>query len=760
MSTRTYNLRARTDAGVATQPRVRPESPVQQATPSPLRDLPPYVVGGYPLTTGRTAALYSDVVASRSPSPQKESSNMVAVPEVEPEDERIPQGSSVPVSDSRAVPAIINKIVTTPESGLFSEDNEPAQDTGDLLWTTVRRRRARSLESFEPVRKSSSESGERKGLTRDQIQTVKAAADTLTEGQKDAIRDRQKRVTHHKRDPSSSSRGEGTSRPKGKGIDPREWGNANLSQENLDVDAQEAALRSFAHKKRISKRKEIKETYRSKPSHREDRSPSTRLPDASRPVAQLAKSSYLGTTLRNVGRSSSKRPQHYHRESSPSSSEPSSSGSELSSSESSLSSEKRSRQRRDNQHGRNGRKHRSLNRGSSKPVIKPIAPKEYDGSADARAYHRFVRESEAYLRDGKVRGRRRRIFLLSYYLTNKGYDFYTQKVANDEANWTLSQFYDELFNYCFPVDYRMQLRKTLARTHQNEKSVAEYTHELNELFNMIGDISERDQVLKFWNGSRSIIQKGLWRDNLNPETSSWARVIAQAEIIEISENVAERRDRKAGSSQQGGAPSGSGEGSNRSKNRNAQTGQRHVPYERRSHTPSRTNDRTHRRDDRGSHSRGGPPRSRENSHASRGGSSARGRSQTPRSSNAGHRGTPPLSEKEKAARLAAGQCFICGEPGHFSRECPTNRTMKGSNSKPPGTVMFNIEPAVDEQDSEELVEVLDSLPLGSMAFGDPEPEQLAPSNKWMELTAPVILGPIEEWRESYPRWMEPGVWAR
>jgi len=57
----------------------------------------------------------------------------------------------------------------------------------------------------------------------------------------------------------------------------------------------------------------------------------------------------------------------------------------------------------------------------------------------------------------------------------------------------------------------MQLRKTLARCHQNEKSVAEYTHELNELFNMIGDIPERDQVLKFWNGSRSIIQKGLWR---------------------------------------------------------------------------------------------------------------------------------------------------------------------------------------------------------------------------------------------------------
>jgi hypothetical protein len=85
---------------------------------------------------------------------------------------------------------------------------------------------------------------------------------------------------------------------------------------------------------------------------------------------------------------------------------------------------------------------------------------------------------------------------------------------------------------------------------------------------MIGDIPERDQVLKFWNGAQPIIQKGLWRDNLNPETSSWARVIAQAEIIEISENVAERRDHRAGSSQQEGTSNSTKEGFNHTKKHN------------------------------------------------------------------------------------------------------------------------------------------------------------------------------------------------
>ena len=92
------------------------------------------------------------------------------------------------------------------------------------------------------------------------------------------------------------------------------------------------------------------------------------------------------------------------------------------------------------------------------------------------------------------------------------WDFYTQKVAINEEEWTVPQFYKELFDFCFPVDYRMQLRKTLARCHQNDKTVAEYTHELLDLFNMIGNIPKQEQVLKFWNSSRPSIQRELWRN--------------------------------------------------------------------------------------------------------------------------------------------------------------------------------------------------------------------------------------------------------
>ena len=104
-------------------------------------------------------------------------------------------------------------------------------------------------------------------------------------------------------------------------------------------------------------------------------------------------------------------------------------------------------------------------------------------------------------------------------------------------------------------------------------------HELHELFIMIGDVSKCDCVLEFWNGVRLVIQKGLWRDNLNPETSSWDRVVAQAEIIKISENVVERRDLSKRSNQMvQGSPSIGNENQSRSSSQDFTLSSRSVSF--------------------------------------------------------------------------------------------------------------------------------------------------------------------------------------
>ena len=244
MSTRTYNLRTRADTGVANQYRTRDEPTVRRFSPSPVRDPPPHMLGRNPATGLPT--LYSDVVASRSPSPSKEdSSTSAAHTRVGPDNEGITISHLGP--EERAVHTNDNNNIERVDNFTSHDESVSPQDQGDAPWTTVQRRRMRSLGSLDRAR-NRSDGSSAKGLTLDQIQVVNAAASALTNSQRKTFHEREKRTTH-RRESSSSSRGEGTSKRKGKTIDPREWGNVNISQESLDVEAQIAAFKSLPPKK-------------------------------------------------------------------------------------------------------------------------------------------------------------------------------------------------------------------------------------------------------------------------------------------------------------------------------------------------------------------------------------------------------------------------------------------------------------------------------------------------------------------------------
>ena len=70
----------------------------------------------------------------------------------------------------------------------------------------------------------------------------------------------------------------------------------------------------------------------------------------------------------------------------------------------------------------------------------------------------------------------------------------------------------------------------------------------------------------------------------------------------------------------------------------------------------------------------------------------------------------------------------------MSRNCPDNASMKSPGQGPPGKSAFNVEPVpLTETESEEHTEVLDSLPLGAICFGDSK--GLASIRPW----------PLDEW---------------
>ncbi|KIJ60873.1 hypothetical protein HYDPIDRAFT_46246, partial [Hydnomerulius pinastri MD-312] len=160
----------------------------------------------------------------------------------------------------------------------------------------------------------------------------------------------------------------------------------------------------------------------------------------------------------------------------------------------------------------------------------------YDGSVDSRAFHRFVTEGTAYVEAGEVKSRNQ-VFILSHFLKGKAHEFYIREVSNDPYSWRLREFFVGMFNYCFPINYRTKQRHKLTNCFQRNRSVRDYLSELNELWNLIGDVSERDKVMKLWEGLNKYLQAELWKSHLNPETSRLAIVIEEAEIIEIAFSV-------------------------------------------------------------------------------------------------------------------------------------------------------------------------------------------------------------------------------
>jgi hypothetical protein len=151
--------------------------------------------------------------------------------------------------------------------------------------------------------------------------------------------------------------------------------------------------------------------------------------------------------------------------------------------------------------------------------LKPIPPLMYDGSADSRVFHRFITEGTAFIEAGGVKDREQ-VFILSHYLSGKAHEFYVREVAGNPYKWRPRDFFLELFNSCFPIDFRMKQCEKLKRTYQNDRSIRGYISELNELWNLIGNVSKRDQVTKIWFGFNAYIQTNLWKDKLNPENSS------------------------------------------------------------------------------------------------------------------------------------------------------------------------------------------------------------------------------------------------
>jgi hypothetical protein len=169
----------------------------------------------------------------------------MAIPPVEPRDTGSEHSPSENVDN-----VIRNNENDNERDRTVSEESVPSPRREATTWTTIERRRARSLSSLENTRVPPSRRPPvptTAALTTEQKKAVNVAAGNLTSQQRRQFLKRHTKVAARTRDHSpSSNRGEGTSRLKNKTIDLGEWGGANLSDEGLDVAAQAAVMSLFS----------------------------------------------------------------------------------------------------------------------------------------------------------------------------------------------------------------------------------------------------------------------------------------------------------------------------------------------------------------------------------------------------------------------------------------------------------------------------------------------------------------------------------
>ena len=167
------------------------------------------------------------------------------------------------------------------------------------------------------------------------------------------------------------------------------------------------------------------------------------------PIAQIPLSSALGKALGQVNQlqHDGGGPPSDDSSSSSDSEDSSSSLDDSSDANSSDSEEDRNRKKRKSKKKRTHRK-----KGTKTERIKPIEPTTYNGSAETTAISRFIREAVDYVTTGRVVPSRQ-VRVVSKYLKGKAYRFYEQQVAINDGQWTLDQFFTELFNHCFPPNF-------------------------------------------------------------------------------------------------------------------------------------------------------------------------------------------------------------------------------------------------------------------------------------------------------------------
>ena len=95
---------------------------------------------------------------------------------------------------------------------------------------------------------------------------------------------------------------------------------------------------------------------------------------------------------------------------------------------------------------------------------------------------------------------KKQVGILLNFIKRHAIDFYLQKVGMNDSQWTLSQFFRGLIDFCFPSNFAETLKREFNTLKQGNRVIQKYLYNLEMKAINLGNISNRDLTRRAWDG--------------------------------------------------------------------------------------------------------------------------------------------------------------------------------------------------------------------------------------------------------------------
>jgi hypothetical protein len=288
--------------------------------------------------------------------------------------------------------------------------------------------------------------------------------------------------------------------------------------------------------------------------------------------------------------------------------------------------------------------------------IKLKAPFVWDGKPDMDLFDHWTYEVDTWIELNALNDKLA-VKLIVNFMSGTASSFFMKHVSTNQKKWSVKDVYGALFEYCFPADFKLRLRKRLMGAYQGRKTVRDFVRDLRALAIRFPDVTDRNLVQILWDGAEQYIRIKWLERRMSPEESSFNKLEKWALRFEKSKEALDKEQRDWN-------PKPKGRTWGRFVNRTTGNKPWIPPADSEGEQDTNVGKSTAEQRKQTDKSKNAGRNGGENNNTSFSGSDkSKGKQNKPRDK-------PKMSPEELDKLRAEDRCFSCKDVGHQSRNCP------------------------------------------------------------------------------------------